>query len=70
MVKNISMRQLLDYALVVTCFFGTVGFALGFTKHFNQPYGYYLPVFPNVLDSVFLVLAASYLTYRALRKKS
>lgn len=66
-LKEISRKQLLEYVLLAVCFFGTVGFAFGFTKWFDK--WAYLPTFPNVLDSAFLVLSVSYLTWRVMKKK-
>jgi hypothetical protein len=38
---------------------GITGFALGFTKFFNNTY--YFPIIPNVFDSIFLIFASLYL---------
>ena len=63
-----TLRKLLDRALIIVCFFGTVGFAIGFTKWFDK--WAYLPMFPNLLDSEFLVLSVTYLTWRLLKSES
>jgi hypothetical protein len=70
--NSITAHQFIDYALVVLCFFGIVGFALGFTKWFDYSgiglTWVNLPVFPNILDSAFLICSASYLTWRVIKK--
>jgi len=49
----------LNKILMVISVSGIIGFALGFTKYFNNTY--YFPLIPNVFDSVFLILASLYL---------
>jgi ABC-type lipoprotein release transport system permease subunit len=49
----------LNKILIIISIFGIIGFALGFTKYFNNTY--YFPLIPNVFDSVFLILASLYL---------
>lgn len=59
-MKNLKFIR---YVFIFVCLFGTVGFALGFTKWFNYDGFTYanLPVFPNVLDSFFLIISVCYL---------
>ena len=60
-------RKVLDWALLVACYFGIIGFAFGFGKWFDQ--WVYLPTFPNKLDSGVLILSASYLTLRIILRE-
>jgi len=58
--------------LITISFFGIIGFAFGFMKWFNWN-GITLvnlPVFPNILDSIFLILSVSYLTWRILKNET
>lgn len=65
-----SGRELARKALVVALVFGTIGIALKFLTIFYQSgvqgYSVYFPFFPNVLDSIFLIVAVLWL---ALRKR-
>lgn len=60
--------KFIHYVLTVVCSVGTVGFAFGFTKWFNWDGNTLanLPVFPNILDSVFLIFSVVYLSYRVI----
>jgi len=49
----------LNKILVIISVSGITGFALGFTKFFNNTY--YFPIIPNVFDSIFLIFASLYL---------
>ena len=60
--------EFLHLILTTIAVCGLIGFAVGFTKHFNQPYGYVIPTFPNILDSIFIALSAVYLGYRVFKK--
>jgi len=44
------------------CGAGLIGFAVGFTKYFNHTY--YLPVVPNIFDSMFIGFCAIYFFIR------
>jgi hypothetical protein len=58
------------HKILTTLFlFGTIGFALGFTKWFNYDGNTLanLPVFPNILDSVFLICGAIYFSIRVVQ---
>jgi hypothetical protein len=54
--------------LLIVCLFGTVGFSFGFMKWFNWDGNTLanLPVFPNILDSMFLIFSVCYLSYRVI----
>ena len=54
-----KVASFLNKILIVISISGIIGFALGFTKYFNNTY--YFPLIPNVFDSVFLILASLYL---------
>jgi hypothetical protein len=66
------MNKLVDYSVTMICVFGIIGFAFGFTKWFNYDGNTLanLPVFPNMLDSIFLFLSASYLGIRIMHFKN
>jgi hypothetical protein len=49
----------LNKILMVISVSGIIGFALGFTKYFNNTY--YFPLIPNIFDSIFLIFASVYL---------
>ena len=69
MIKSHSLFFFFNKILVIICVSGIIGFALGFTKWFNYN-GVTLanlPVFPNILDSIFLIFSASYLGIRLLK---
>lgn len=44
------------------CCFGLIGFAVSFTKYFGHTY--FLPLMPNVFDSIFIVFCAIYFIMR------
>ena len=70
MIKSHSLFFFFNKILVIICVSGIIGFALGFTKWFNYN-GVTLanlPVFPNILDSVFIVFSAIYLGLNLWRK--
>jgi hypothetical protein len=65
-----SLKTLHKILLIIS-FSGIIGFALGFMKWFNWN-GITLvnlPVIPNILDSVFLILSASYLIWRIIKNE-
>jgi hypothetical protein len=49
----------LNKILIVISISGIISFGIGFTKYFNHTY--YLPLIPNVFDSIFLILSSIYL---------
>lgn len=53
--------------LTIICISGLIGFGIGFTKYFGNTY--YLPIIPNIFDSIFIICSAIYLGYRVLRKE-
>lgn len=65
--QQITKTEFANYILTTICVSGLIGFAVGFTKHFNQPNGYYLPTFPNILDSIFIAFSAVYLGIMCIR---
>lgn len=46
----------------VACLLGLIGFAVSFTKYFNHTY--FLPLVPNIFDSLFIVFCACYFMMR------
>ena len=46
---------------------GLIGFSLGFTKYFGHVY--YIPLIPNIFDSIFIFCSAIYLGYRVISKE-
>ena len=70
-MKNFnSLFFFFNRLMIIICVFGLIGFALGFTKWFNYNGTTLvnLPVFPNILDSVFIVFSAVYLGLNLWRK--
>jgi hypothetical protein len=56
-------NDLLNDLIQITLVCGTIGIALKFITFFDQ--WVYFPTFPNFLDSTFLILAITYLAWRA-----
>ncbi len=56
-------KQLLYFLLIGICFSGTIGFTLKFTTYIND----WLPFFPNIFDSIFLITAVSFLTFLSIK---
>lgn len=69
MIKETLFQKLvvkqLSWSLVWTtiCVSGVIGIALKFMTLFDH--WLYFPIFPNVLDAVFLVVSVLYLAYKA-----
>jgi len=69
-VDLISGRELAGKCLVVALVSGTIGIALKFITTIIQcnlmgvQRYVYFPVFPNVLDSIFLIFAVLWLAFR------
>ena len=74
MIKETLYRKLLvkqlSWSLVWTtiCVSGVIGIALKFTTLFDH--WLYFPLFPNIFDTLFLVIAVLYLAYKALKTTS
>jgi hypothetical protein len=62
-----SWNDLVKDIMLIICACGTIAIALKFTTFFNQ-WVYFAP-FPNVVDSVFLIAAVSYLIFNARRPR-
>jgi cytochrome c oxidase assembly factor CtaG len=62
-----SWKEFSLSAVKIILFCGVLGIAVKFTTFFNH--SVYFPLFPNVLDSVFLVVAISYFFALTLRRK-
>ena len=61
-----------NLVFIVACLGGVVGIAIKFVMLFDQ--WLYFPFFPNIFDSIFLIVAVIYLSYRSvthqMREKS
>ena len=64
-VVNGTFRKFLNNCFIVVLVSGTIGIALKFLAYFNH-----WIYFPNIFDSMFLVISAVYLGSRAFRKVS
>lgn len=74
-----TWRLVLEKGSIILFWAGTLGIALKFLtfqillnmglSNGDLLTGLWFPFFPNVLDSLFLVLGASYLAYNGLKKK-
>lgn len=66
--QNLVVKQL-SWSLVWTtiCVSGVVGIALKFTTLFDH--WLFFPLFPNILDALFLVISVLYLAYQAHKMK-
>ena len=58
-INSPFFSSFLNKVLMAISVSGIIGFALGFTKYFNNTY--YFPLIPNVFDSIFLIFASIYL---------
>lgn len=58
------MKSLIKKAIDVICFSGTIGIAIKFITLFNN--WLYFPLFPNIFDSIFLIISVSWLFMRLL----
>ena len=65
--KNISLKDVADIGVLTALCFGTIGIAAKFTTFFDH--WVYFPLFPNTLDSLFLVISAVYFFVYIMRKK-
>lgn len=61
-----NWNQLANDCIQIALVCGTIGIALKFTTFFNQ--WVYFPVFPNMLDSAFLITAILYFAYTARKR--
>lgn len=64
---EMSSKAFLYKAIIVVLGFGLIGFALKFTTYFDN--WYWLPVIPNLFDSMFIIIAALMLLYVGLGGK-
>lgn len=67
-IVNGTFREFLNNCFIIVLVSGTIGIALKFLAYFNH--WVYFPYFPNIIDSMFLVISAVYLGSRAFRKVS
>ena len=63
-----NKKNLINDLIMITCIGGSVAIALKFITYFNH--WVYFPAFPNMLDSIFLVCAVTYLTFYALKGRA
>jgi len=72
-LKPITGKKLLDYLIVIMFVAGTCGISLKFVATMIQSsyYGLYVyfPIFPNILDSIFLMVSVFYLAWRLIRNE-
>lgn len=71
-MKLPSTRKILNWNTVLSVIFaagliGMGGKILTFCYQSSIGYVHYFPWFPNILDSIFIFLAATYLCYRSLK---
>ena len=67
-MKDMSVKTLLSNLVLIIFFCGTIGIALKFVTFFDH--WVYFPSFPNTLDSLFLVVSATYFfVYTVYRKR-
>jgi hypothetical protein len=59
-------KPFVNKIFTVICISGLIGFSLGFLRYLGNTY--YLPVFPNIFDCIFIASSALYLGYRGLKK--
>jgi hypothetical protein len=59
-------KKFFFYCVDIVCLFGLIGFAFGFAKYFNHLV--YLPLVPNIFDSLFIVFCAVYFMLRLYKK--
>ena len=64
-MKEYTVKELTIKLLHIVAVCGTVGIALKFVTFFDH--WVYFPSFPNVLDSVVLILSVVYLSWLSLR---
>ncbi|MBA7493374.1 hypothetical protein ES702_03932 [subsurface metagenome] len=70
-LKPITGKELLDKLVVIMFTLGICGIALKFVKtiaecEYNQMYVFF-PLFPNIIDCIFLIFGASYLGWKAFK---
>lgn len=63
LIKNLNWHLI----LTTCCLGGVIGIALKLIVLFNH--WIYLPFFPNICDSMFLILAVTYLSYNCLKNQ-
>lgn len=67
MWKSQSKRELLENCLSIAAILGICGIAFKFPSYFDQ--WVYFPSFPNICDSIFLVLSACWLGVKIWKRK-
>jgi hypothetical protein len=67
-LKRVPLVHQLSWNLVfiAACLGGVIGIALKFTMLFDQ--WLYFPFFPNIFDSIFLIVSVIYLAYRSVKR--